>query len=857
MGVITETIRSLLADAVRDHGLVLWFDPDRHYEGILTGLDAGQDSTLRFDGSYYALRLEAEPHLRGLDPPKMLVYLPVTYKAAEEPLAEMLALGVALQPGVPGSRNTRLAVVARKALKGRVPDSRLEDLDQQIEKGGLTLAELEEWAGESSGASPLPTVLAVLFETEQVDEAALEFLARPERDAELAGRNGLADWVKALQARFALAVDAAEDAPGLRSLLARHALACDLLEVLGEKTPAGLASVSTAKDPAVRKRAADLARAWRNRRDIASSYPKAADDVERALHLNAFEFGAGELEAVETFRGLERQLLRQVAAGLEAEPELTELAARREEGYWASQDGALQVEWGLVMLAGRLLACAREVEAALKAGGRKFAEYVEQYTREGGWSELDTLHRRLEHRWSNLEMSLADATREVEALVVAARRRHEEVAGLLAERFVQAWQAEEFAVSGLVRQNEIYERFVAPSLTGGRVAYVLVDALRWELARELPALLGAEFEMSMEVAIGTAPSITEVGMAALLPSASTGLRIEGGAKLRVSLHGEALKDRKDRVEYLRRRAGIDRVVDLKLEEPGAFRRKLKDLGGEPALIVVTSREIDQSGEKEMTDARDHMERVLRYLGAALRRLAEDGVERFVIAADHGYVFGEHLAESQKIDPPGGKTVTCHRRVWLGSGGAASANYLLTEASKFGASSELEMAVPWNLCAFRTPGPTAYFHGGLSPQEILLPVIVATPKGGAPGKSAKKLDWTLEPGSAKITSRYLSVQIAARATGLFAENWPIVRVEVRSGAEICSKPVSGGKGYQEATGGLVLSTSATDPAATEPNTMTLMLTEKAPSRGTVSIHLLDAVSGVELKKREGVEVSIAF
>lgn len=49
----------------------------------------------------------------------------------------------------------------------------------------------------------------------------------------------------------------------------------------------------------------------------------------------------------------------------------------------------------------------------------------------------------------------------------------------------------------------------------------------------------------------------------------------------------------------------------------------------------------------------------------------------------------------------------------------------------------------------------------------------------------------------------------------------------------------------------------EPASTEVNTVALMLTAKAPSRGMVSIHLLDAATGVELKKIENVEVSLAI
>jgi hypothetical protein len=196
-------------------------------------------------------------------------------------------------------------------------------------------------------------------------------------------------------------------------------------------------------------------------------------------------------------------------------------------------------------------------------------------------------------------------------------------------------------------------------------------------------------------------------------------------------------------------------------------------------------------------------------------------------------------------------------VWAGQGGAASDSYLLTEASQFGATSELEMAVPWNLAGFRTAGPTSYFHGGLSPQEILLPVITATTKATEAAKGVKKLLWELSLGSAKVTARFLSVRIQARSPGLFVDAWPTVRVEVRAGAETCAIPVSGSYGFQESTGAVALRSLDTDPTVTEVNTVALMLTSKAPSRGTVSVYLVDAATNVDLKKIENVEVSLAI
>ena len=39
MGVITEAVEKLVSEYVRDRGLVLWFDQERHYESAARGLD--------------------------------------------------------------------------------------------------------------------------------------------------------------------------------------------------------------------------------------------------------------------------------------------------------------------------------------------------------------------------------------------------------------------------------------------------------------------------------------------------------------------------------------------------------------------------------------------------------------------------------------------------------------------------------------------------------------------------------------------------------------------------------------------------------------------------------------------------
>jgi hypothetical protein len=66
---------------------------------------------------------------------------------------------------------------------------------------------------------------------------------------------------------------------------------------------------------------------------------------------------------------------------------------------------------------------------------------------------------------------------------------------------------------------------VKPHLGEGKVAYVWVDALRFEMARELCRLLEDDFKLEIQPAIGAIPTITEIGMAALLPKAHESTKV--------------------------------------------------------------------------------------------------------------------------------------------------------------------------------------------------------------------------------------------------------------------------------------------------------------------------------------------
>ena len=261
------------------------------------------------------------------------------------------------------------------------------------------------------------------------------------------------------------------------------------------------------------------------------------------------------------------------------------------------------------------------------------------------------------------------------------------------------------------------------------------------------------------------PTITEIGMAALLPEAHESAKVVsvGGGKLALEIGGTVIKDRKDRVAFLREHAGVT-VFDAKLDDllpkPG---KKVKDGIQNAQLILITSQEIDELGEADnMAQARLQIDGVLSQLRRGVRVLADHGIKTIVLVADHGHLFADEIGEDMKIENPGGQVEDLHRRVWVGVGGTSEPSYLRTPLASLGVDSEFDIATPWTFAVFKSKGGgRAYFHGGLSPQELIVPVVViALHHGEARRRSPfPAIQWTLTPGTAKLTTRFFSVQIA--------------------------------------------------------------------------------------------------
>jgi hypothetical protein len=859
MGLIAAELLHTLQEHLQRHQVVVWFDPEAAYPGIVEDLAAGLQTSLsglaweRYDpaGGFLALRRRLEPLWSGDEPPRLLLYVPLAESQAHSALAEYLAGGVWLGPGAhPPERNTRLALAARRALSPALPAAAVEKIVSEVEHRRLNLAEIEALAAEGLGAQL--GALAIVFQSASLDEIALRFLADPALDAELQAKSAAPALAAQLSDLLEAGLGGGEDLPALRARLRRLALSTEFLASLGAAPPAGLRTLHTAGGQAGQAAAVRLARAWRQRRDLAESYRQAALSLEAELELGSQDWSIEQLAPSHTFLRTERLLQELVERRLVEKPlpdkklkELQALIQNRLSGFWPGTQPAARQRWEVDACAARVLGGAAALQHALKAGlpaGALFQRYTGQApTDPAAWCTLDTAQRQFEHDLQELDLDF-DEHAALERLAAAARRSYAEAAHQLAVRFVHAYEAAGFHLPGVQLQADIYRDFVEPAAAAGPTAYILVDALRYEMARQFCAQLPGEWQASLVPALAAAPTITEVGMAALLPGAERGLAISaaGNGALAVAIQETPLKNRAERMRRLEQKgASPVAVVELHQLAPLTSKALRSSLKAARLVVVTAVDEIDGQWEQAPHLAIRQQEEVFILLRRALHTLAKLGVQRMVVTADHGFLAGEGLATGEPLEPPGGDTADLHRRAWVGRGGAALPACLRRPLSAFGVGGDLELVTPYGLSIFRSPGgSTRYFHGGLSLQELVVPVLSITSGASRLGLETPAFRWEAVPGSRQISTRFFSVTIKGASTDLFsAAAPPRLQVELRAGDQVISTPVAATYGYNETTHQVAMAFEPEQQVTLEANTVTLLIAE-IPQAETVTLHVLD-------------------
>ncbi len=753
---IKEFIQTqILLPRLKQHGVLVVYDPDRRYHQLCLELASEKRRVIDASESSITSRAAALKALGEFGQPNpaiegILIYVPAKAPLTDEekqrdPFAVYGACG-AVFPAGDGDEYLSLCLKARadhateiRRIFNADPNPSFEVIDAV--GGGAGWPNLQARLGAES---PRDLLFALLTPS----PAQLEALK-----GGTAGQEAWAAEVRALcQSALGLKfLTHSNSWSALGDELWRYLLFSEFVFDLPVDLPAILENVPHAPAEA-RLLVEDLCDRLRNDHRTQALYIERAETIEQELNLPEACHSIEDLGVRDTFPFEERIFYAQAVDALQRDnvDKLRQVLQRHAQSVWVGR-GENQAQWTLLQAGASLVQACDDADRQLAEYGRSLESLVDFYT--GSLREVDRLQR-------EFEVAVSDALGlegEAEPVIRQARLTYRKLADKLQGLFIRHLEKSGWPILGKLSNADVFDNVVAPKLTesGWRVALFLMDAMRYELGVELAKQLNEEGQVDVQVACAQLPTVTQVGMASILPGAGKNLLLrQKDGKAIVELDGQSLINVTQRMDVLRKRYG-QRFAEADLAK---FVREKQKLDSTVELLVLRSNEMDNEFENNPEVAPGLISRSFQRVRNAIHKLREMGFQEAVILTDHGFFLNPAFEPGDVCVKPPGNWVSVHDRMLLGDG-AGDANNLVMSCESLGIPGDFsQAALPKSMVAYRAG--LSYFHGGASLQEALVPVIsvrIRMPEK----KVAAPLSVTLnyKRGVKKITTRLPVIEVS--------------------------------------------------------------------------------------------------
>jgi hypothetical protein len=776
----------LLLPRLKARGVLVVYDPERRYRDLCLGLAGGGRQLVDATESSIESRLAALSALKDLGnsqaPVKeLIVYVPAGKPLTPEqkqadPFALYTACG-AVFPEDDGDEFENVCLRAKpdhateiRGIFARNPSPSFEVIDAI--GGGLNWPQLRATLKAESARD----ILAALLSPGDDQLKALKAQDGWSKEARELLRASLGMEVKTR----------AKSWSPIAEELWRFLLFSEFAFDLPGELPAALATVPRASEEA-RPLVEDICEGLRNNFTKRALYIEKAEAVEKELHLPDLCRGIEDLGVRDTFPFEERIFLRRAISGLTGDnlDEVRLMLARHKNSVWLGK-GESQSQWALVQAAMGLIESCESLETQLPDHSRSQSDLLDFYT--GNLREADRLQREFEQSAGDY----LDSEDLLEDVIKEARTRYRRLAEKVQTVFVKHLESTGWPPPGRLANAAVYDTFVGERLKGRdrKVAYFMIDALRYELGVALEKLISDDGLVELHAAYAQLPTITPVGMTSLLPGAKDDLYLEHvGDSLVVKLAGSPMTNVSQRMDVMRKQLG-DRFQQTTLSE---FARKNVKVAPTVDLLVLRSTEIDSHLENNPETTLGMTLHTLKLIRVALHKLRDADFDEAVIATDHGF-FLNTQAEAGDVcqKPQGNWPVVAHDRLMLGDGAADAHNFVMP-AGKLGVRGSLsQCAGPKSMAPYRAGH--LYFHGGASLAEAVVPVLVVKLEAAkVSGKQKLNVELSYKGGAKKITTLLPVVDVAVFSNDLFNQGTEVeILLEAQDDkGNVVGEPRSGG------------------------------------------------------------------
>lgn len=281
---------------------------------------------------------------------------------------------------------------------------------------------------------------------------------------------------------------------------------------------------------------------------------------------------------------------------------------------------------------------------------------------------------------------------------------------------------EEAGNSGLPLQIDFWNDMVVPIKE--RVVVFISDAMRYEVGVSLYEKLNADekCQATLSAMQTVLPSITMCGMAALLPHKQYELTTE----YKMLVDGKSCASTQDREKIIR--SYNPNSICIQYDEIKSMKtNQLKSLVSGLEVIYIYHNQIDARGDKTPTEDEVFIacDEAIEEISTMIRRLTGTNVTRFIVTSDHGFIYKrDEINAGNKIGDVSSKSA------FMGKRYAVTYDMIALEgisgvsiADAHNNSDRRSVSFPTSTDIFKAQGGGVnYFHGGCSPQEMIIPLI---------------------------------------------------------------------------------------------------------------------------------------
>lgn len=453
-------------------------------------------------------------------------------------------------------------------------------------------------------------------------------------------------------------------------------------------------------------------------------YNQIAIDLEKKLNLNNYikKWNIEDYIQCDTFKVFDEAIIHWLIQNLSEDigeyERYRKIINRRRTTHWFPK---LSHEYDTIYFAMEILRLENELQKSIK--GSTAYDLIENYSKT--YYLFDLFYRKFYLSFDEIENK--------ESFIELAQ---------LIENTYNHWYLEELSVKwsshidneisndiridGLTQQQNFYKQYIAPHIQNDERAFVIIsDAFRYEAAKEFTDILNRDRRgmAELELMQGVIPSYTKLGMASLLPHKN----IEVTNNSDVLVDGINSAGTENRQKILSKYS--DQAVAIQYNHLRDMKRpQYKETFDGKKLIYIYHNMIDAIGDKPSTerDVFEAVEKTFDDLNILIKNLVNNvSATNIYITADHGFIYSRSaIQEFNKVSRLNVDKVDEGRRFMLTEDEvdeqgifSLSMKYLLGEDSR------LNAVIPKGVTRFKIQGAgDNYVHGGVSLQEILIPVI---------------------------------------------------------------------------------------------------------------------------------------